>query len=135
MCVCVICVTYHSFILEDYTRIGKRMYVGRTTAGTGTEIILIEALSHLARSVLRKSPYTQIVYPVAKLPVRQKIYASLEYICNEHRISRIITGHKKNIKRTLTNNIRFLYVRSIRPSMTGPYADSSRYISMIDIRS
>ena len=56
--ICVVFVnTYHSFQYHDR---GKNKYVGRTADGTGTEIILIEALSHLARSALRTSPYTKI---------------------------------------------------------------------------
>lgn len=62
------------------------------------------------RPYLNRTPYTNIFYPVAKLPVQEKINASQECICNE-RSWRIITGHNKNIKRTMTNNIRFLYVR------------------------
>ena len=36
-------------------------------------------------------------------------------------LQRTIAGHKKNIKRTVTINIRLLYVRSIWPSVTGPF--------------
>ena len=57
------------------------------------------------------------------IPVRQKIYAFQECICDEHCLTRmhfaIITGHKKNIKRTFTNTINFLYVRAIWPRVTG----------------
>ena len=56
-----------------------------------------KALSHLAGSALRTSLYTQIFYPVAKSPVRQKMYASQKCICNEHRLTRT---HLMDRKRT-----------------------------------
>ena len=60
---------------------------------------------------------------VAKSPVRQKCYVFATNIVNHERIWRIITGHTKNMKRTLTNIIHFLYLRSIRPGVTGPLSD------------
>ena len=76
-------------------------------------------------------PYTKICYPMVKSPVLQKIYASQDCISNEHHLTRThladITGYTQNIKRILTNNIRFLYARSIRPSVTGSFTQYRFY--------
>ena len=75
-------------VTAQFTRM---MYVNVIHHQKGVTAVRLEALSHLAGSALYTyiaSPYTKICYQVAKSPVRQKMYASQECICNEHRLTR-----------------------------------------------